>query len=98
MDGRRGETVLDPLLPRSFDPRPFTHPAIEGKGVQSSPPPREGAEPSNRDPLPKDDSSKEETHRTTSESQRRGKGKGIKRGFSCGWSGRMDREVYPISG
>ena len=86
--------------PDSFDlliPVPLHHPAIKGKRVQSSPPPREGVKPSDRDSLPKNDPSKEETHHSSSESQRRRKGKGVKGGFPCDREGRTVGKVGSFS-
>src|SRR5512136_367424 len=96
MDGEWVESILGAPLFRPPDSRAASSPTIKRKRVQSSSPPREGDQFSDRDSLPKNDPSKEKTNHSSSDSQRPGKGKGIKRGFSSDRQGRTDGKVSPF--
>lgn len=98
MDDRKNIPLLGPRPFRSPDPCAALSTAIKATGVQPSPPPRKGVEPSDRNPLPKEGSTKREGHHPPSQSHRCGKGERGERVFPYDWKGKNEREVDPLGG
>lgn len=98
MDDRKDTSLLGLRPLRSPDPCAAPSTAIKAPGVQPSPPPCEGVESSDRNPLPEEGSSKKKSHHPPSQSQRCGKREGGERVFPYDRKGKPEREVDPLGG